>query len=490
MRSDEADGSTTTALGVDVGSSNVKVVLVRIGASVDELAVCAAPTPADADSLVRVVFDLIRSVVVSAPETPSAIGIASMAESGVPLGADDRPLRPIVRWDGDDDSVDLERLLDAFGADELYRRTGVPALAKAPLVLWAGLRRREPETWAAMSRWAGVADLVGLALTGVLATDHTLAARTMAFAVPPDRALGGWDEELLATVGLDASRLPVVRPSGQPVGPVTDSVAARTGLPSGVPVYIAGHDHSVGGWAAGARRPGEVADSIGTAEALVRVLDAEPDRSSIRPTGMSVTRSVTGSPVLLAGSASSGAFAKWWFTHRTGVRDPGEVLAALADEPVAPTPYTVLPYLSGRQTPEPDRRAVSRVLDEAGRDVDAARGDAVLLARAMFEGLSLHARWMLETQRGFVGREVGAIRVLGGPGGGNRPWMSVKAQVFTAPTRLATVSQPVATGAALLAAVRAGAVADAPELPSVALERDPGDPYDAAYRRFVTAATA
>lgn len=477
----------TVALGIDIGSTNVKVAIVGIGDDVTELAVCTAPTPRDADELVRVVFDLLRSALVSAPRPPEAVGIASMAESGVPLGRDDVPLRPILRWDGNDDTSDLDGLRKLLGAEELFAATGVPALPKAPLAQWARLRRVDPAGWQQLRRWAGMADLAALALTGTLATDQTLAARTMAYRTAD--APQSFDPALLAAVGLRPEQLPEVRAPGEPVGGVTPEAARSTGLPGGIPVYVAGHDHAVGAWAAGARAEGDTADSIGTAEALVRVLGTTPEPELVRPTGMSLTRTVTGSPALLAGSANAGSFVRWWFGHRIGARDAADVLAEVGRLDPAPTGLTVLPYLAGRQTPSPDLRAGVRILDEEGREMEAKSRPIPLLARAMLEGLALHARWMLDEQCRVAGPATGTLRILGGPGGGNRPWMDVKARVYPMEARLTTVSEPVASGAALLAASRAGLLADeAPVLAGVTLSREPGDPYREMYERFVAAA--
>ncbi|HEY8590092.1 MAG TPA: FGGY family carbohydrate kinase [Naasia sp.] len=479
------------ALGIDIGSTNVKAVLVAVDGGVTELAVCTAPTPRDADELVRVVFDLVRSVLVSAPEPPAAVGVASMAESGVPLGEDDSPLRPIVRWDGSDDTADLERLLTDFGGEALYAATGVPPLPKAPLAVWARLRRTDPELWPQLRRWAGVADLVGLALTGVLATDHTLAARTMAYRTGDADLPGSFDPELLAAVGLTPAQLPEVRRPGEPVGPVSREAAAATGLAPGIPVHVAGHDHAVGAWAAGMREPGDAADSLGTAEAVLRVMPDPADPAAVRPTGMSLTRTVTGEPLLLAGSANAGSFVRWWFAHRIGAHEPAEILDALAAAPDGPTGILVLPYLAGRQTPHPDLSADVRMYDGQGAELPGRGGDPVLLARAMLEGVALHARWMLESGADVAGPLAPPLRILGGPGGGNRTWMHLKAQAFGVPARLVTASEPVAAGAALLAAARAGLLpGEAPLLPATDLPGPSGDPYRQQYDRFTAAAAA
>ena len=68
--------------------------------------------------------------------------------------------------------------------------------------------------------------------------------------------------------------------------------------------------------------------------------------------------------------------------------------------------------------------------------------------------------------------------------------MRLKAQVFEAPSRLTTAAEPVASGAALLAASREGLLpGEPPVLPGTALPREPGDPYQEMYERFVAAAS-
>src|SRR5690606_16735969 len=158
----------------------------------------------------------------------------------------------------------------------LFAATGVRPSGKVPLATWAYLRDEEPDRWVAMRRWAGAADLVVLALTGRLVTDHTLAGRTMAYRLPEPGAdlPAGFDPDLLAAVGLRPEQLPEV------AGPATAGVSVGAdrpwGLHPGTPVVVAGHDHQVGAWAAGVREPGEVADSVGTAESVIRVVGRNP----------------------------------------------------------------------------------------------------------------------------------------------------------------------------------------------------------------------
>lgn len=522
-------------LGIDVGSTNTKAVLAEVGPVTDgsgglvrALRWASRPTPSDADALLALVVDLVREVLDGQRVRPEAIGVASMAETGVPLAADGRPLTPLLRWDGNRAAAEALALERRHGRAELFAATGVRPSAKVPLATWAWLGAHHPAVLAGMAGWAGAADVVALALSGALVTDHTLAGRTMAYRLPEVGAppAPAFDAGLLATVGVRTDQVPrVAGPSsrGPGLGQVTTGLARHwtttsravqdAGVPRGTPVVVAGHDHAVGTWAAGVRAPGDRGDSVGTAEAVLTVLDRRPDPSAVAAAGMSLVRTVGGRyDALLAGSSSAGAMLSR--LREAGPRsDLSDVLAAALADMVAdpaPTGVLVLPYLSGRQTPAPDPTARVRVLPET------APGPR--LTRAVLEGLCLQARWMLAAQRDLAAGEkraaadrsnaadgltLGAehpLTVLGGPVGAHSAWGRTKARVTPEPLRWVLAEEPVALGAALLAATRSGLLGDpdvlmagtapdaAPVLPASTSGPERPRAYDSTFTRFVAAA--
>lgn len=480
-----------TTLGIDVGTTNTKVALVDVGGP-RVLAIVAAPTPAPAD-LAGVLAGLVATVLrtpaaVAAGRAPVAVGVASMAETGVPLAADGRPRGDWLRWDGHRAGAEAEALAVRLGRAELFAATGVRASAKIPLATWEWLRTHDPDALhAGTGRWAGAADLVGLLLTGRLATDHTLAGRTGAYRLgSPGTLPGGFDADLLAEVGLRAAHVPEVLAPGEILGAVAEGPFTAAGLPAGTPVTVAGHDHPVGTWAAGVRAPGQAADSVGTAEAVCTVLAADPEPGPVAAAGMSLVRTVTGAhPALLAGSSSAGGAVAWWHAAHAPDVDVDAVMTEVDALGDAPLDAFVLPYVHGRQTPAPDPAATARLPPEL-RD-RTATGQAF----ALLTGLALQARWMLDEQGRLAGGlAASSLTVLGGPMSSNPAWRRLKARVTPTPVLLVAEPEPVAAGAALLAAERVGAVDIAPALPSTPLpsSRRPGD--DDALSRFVTAATA
>ncbi|MFC7549313.1 L-fuculokinase [Plantactinospora sp. GCM10030261] len=477
------------AVGIDVGTTNTKVALVMVDATQLRVrAVATAPTPEPA-TLKPVLLALLRQVLTGSPAI-EAIGIASMAETGVPLDRSGVPLGSWLRWDGHRAGAEADDLARRLGWAELVAATGVRPAAKVPLATWSWLRARQPDRWAAMAAWAGVADLCCRLLTGRLVTDHTLAGRTMAYRLPRpgDAPPAGFDKHLLAEVGLHPRRLPAVAGPDEVAGHVEDPDFVAIGLPVGTPVVVAGHDHAVGAYGCGVREPGDVADSLGTAEAIMSVVAEPPDPVEVGRAGMSTVVTVSGRHrAILAGSSSAGATVGWWLAHESGGIAPDELFDRVLAAGDQPTGVIVLPYLSGRQAPEPDPAARLRVLGRRPTHTTAE------LAKAMLEGLCLQSRWMLAEQSRLAGRSHPArVTLLGGAVAANPAWVRIKAQVLPDELRVVPEAEPVAAGAAVIAAARAGLVG--PVVPT--LDGHPTSPtgtggtdYDESFARFVASAT-
>jgi xylulokinase len=478
------------AVGIDLGTTNTKVALVTVGArDVRVRRVAAAPTP-EPHAVKAVLLALLGRVLDGSPP-PDAVGIASMAETGVPLDASGDPLGTWLRWDSHRAGPEAADLSRRLGWESLVEATGVRSSAKVPLALWAWLRANQPDRWAAMGTWAGVADLAAHLLTGRLTTDHTLAGRTMAYRLPrPGSPVPtAFDADLLAEVGLRPAQLPAVVPPTGIAGKVRDPAFVSRGLRAGTPVVVAGHDHAVGAYACGVREPGDVADSLGTAEAVMSVVSGGPDPLAVARAGMSTVVTVGGRHrAILAGSSSAGATISWWLENESGGATADALFQQVLSCGDGPSDVTVLPYLSGRQAPEPDPAARLRVL---GRRPAHSRAE---LAKAMLEGLCLQTRWMLAEQARLAGRTTApTVYLFGGAGATNPAWLRIKAHVLPGELRMVPAEEPVATGAAIVAAARAGCAG--PAAPTLPWRAGPpvtgaGIDYDRSFARFVAAATS
>jgi len=285
-------------------------------------------------------------------------------------------------------------------------------------------------------------------------------------------------------------------------------VGGPGGLAPGTPVVVAGHDHQVGAWAAGAREPGQVANSLGTAESVIRILDQRPEPGAIAAEGMSLVRTPDGHEALVAGSPAAGAMLGWLADQLQGA-DLATALTTAAGRARSPHAPLALPYLHGRQAPRPDPLARAVVVGEVADDGD--------LACAVVDGLALHARWLTTAQAELAGtagvsgavtgaEAVGAMTagasgtsrgteaveasgavVLGAGGLVDSAWLRAKAAAGPGRLRFVTASEPVAAGAALLAGYRAGLTGPL-TLPSSPAARGPEPVYDELFERIRAAA--
>ena len=502
-----------TLIGVDIGSTHIKAVLAAPGRGVVHVARRDTPTRAAPGGAVHRPDELLGAVESAIAECaaaagamsgagpgstrPLAIGIAGMAEAGVPLDGRGRPVGEIVAWFDPRPAPQAEWLERRVGAPALFARTGLRPEPKytLPKLLW--LREERPREFARLRRWAGVAELAAHHLTGELATNASLACRTAAFSVAERR----WDAGLLALAGLEPEQMPAVLPLGRPVGGLTAAAGARLGLAAGTPVAIAGHDHMAGALGAGVTRPGDVLDSMGSAEATFLVTRAPALSDELRRSGFSSgCHALDGAWYVGGGLQASGALVEWFIDRFLGA---GVVGAAAASAGVATAPgpdrYSAFLALLDRAGPEPARPLVRPYLrgrTAPHRDPSAALEVAGMtesdglpqLAAAVIDGAAFHVRWMLEELERLTGARPGRVRVIGG-GARNPRWLAAKAALGPGRFEVAQTEEAAALGAALAAGVAGGAyatvpaaLADAATTKAIPIPPGARAGYDAAYR--------
>jgi sugar (pentulose or hexulose) kinase len=277
---------TDLLLGIDVGTSACKAVVVdRAGL---ERAHGQSGTPwrrvptgaeVEPDALFDAVVAAARAALAGAPEgRVRAVGVTSMAEAGVLLDGRGRRLAPVIAWHDARGDEEARRLADDLGADRFAESTGLPASPLCSLAKLRWLGEHRPATRSA-ARWLNVAEWVVRRLGGGDVTELSLASRTGLL----DLSARAPFTDALAWGGLPDDLLGELVTAGTPSG-----TAGASELPEcqGAVLTVAGHDHLVAGVGVGVVAPGDVLDSCGTAEALVRIvappLGGDQVRRSVR----------------------------------------------------------------------------------------------------------------------------------------------------------------------------------------------------------------
>jgi len=231
---------------------------------------------------------------------------------------------PVIAWYDPRGGGTVERLQERFGDDlAVWIGQRLRAVSSVAKLGWVAARAASPPR-----RWLGVPELCLFALSGVQATEHSLAARTGCY----DVATRAYLPEVVEVLGLAVDVFPPVRAAGEAMGWVSAAGAAWSGLPQGVPVTIAGHDHLVGAEGVAARED-DLVNSVGTAETVLRRHREVPDLERSRSLGLAVTVRPGGAEwVVLAGAARAGLILD--AVARTLGRAPGQLddLAELVGE--------------------------------------------------------------------------------------------------------------------------------------------------------------
>ena len=228
----------------------------------------------------------------------AAVGIAGVAESGAPLAADGRALAPIIAWYDPRGQEVVDRVLARCGP-ALERAIGqrlrvVSSVAKLGWLVDHGV--------GPVSRWLGVPELALRALTGRSVTDFSLAARTGAYDLAGRRYL----PEVADAIGVAVAAFAEVAPAGTTLGDASAAAARWSGLPAGIPVTLAGHDHLAARAGCGAG-PLDLVNSVGTAETVVAASAPRPDITAALAHRVALTLAPAGDEWgLLASAARAG----------------------------------------------------------------------------------------------------------------------------------------------------------------------------------------
>jgi len=262
--------------GLDLGSTAIKMLVIDDDGA--EVAGAQVPTPwrvgaagttdIVADDLLRAIRALVDLVDAElAPRTTApltSLAVAGMGETGMLIGADGAAVAPGFAW-FDPRGLDQIAAFPAAVREEFAGRTGLPLGAQVSVAKLAWLR--DQGTDLAGLRWLDLPEFVVAALGGDIALELSLASRTGLI----DQDSGAAWPAMLDALGVTDDLLPPLRGGGLPWGTASGAFGPRV---DGAALTVAGHDHLVAAQANGTLDAAGYHVSLGTAEVLLRVLDA------------------------------------------------------------------------------------------------------------------------------------------------------------------------------------------------------------------------
>ncbi|MFI1015017.1 FGGY family carbohydrate kinase [Streptomyces sp. NPDC020965] len=367
----------------------------------------------------------------------TGIAVAGQQHGLVVLDPSGRPVRPALLWNDTRSAPQARALTGALGGPAAWTaRTGSVPVASVTAAKWRWLCENEPRAAAAATAVRLPHDFLTERLAGTATTDPGDASGTGWYST----ATGQYDAEILGLIGLDAAALPPVAPTGATrIGPLTATAAEALGLPTGIAVAAGTGDNmaaAVGLGLGGAGLLDHPVLSLGTSGTVYAA-------TRVRPTA----------PALSGFAATDGTFLPLACTlNCTLAVDKVAALLGLGrDAAEAGGEVVLLPYLDGERTP--DLPTASGLLTGIRHTTSrqqilgaAYEGAVVTVLRALDEVLV--SCGLSPTDPEVAARP---LRLIGG-GARGAHWVETVRRLSGRPLLIPATTEPVATGAAALAA--------------------------------------
>jgi len=445
-----------TYLGLDIGTSSVKALLVDRGQTVlaqasvtlDVQRPQALWSEQSPDAWWAATQAAAARLRTSSPEAWArlrAIGLSGQMHGATLLDGDGVVLRPAMLWNDGRSGAQCATM--SARVPDLTTRAGNIAMPgfTAPKVLWVA--EHEPAVFAAIRHVLLPKDYVRYRMTGAMVSDPSDASGTLWL----DVGRRDWDDTLLAATGLTRANMPALVEGSAVSATVGAAVAAAWGISPDIVVAGGGGDNAASAVGIGAIHAGEGFLSLGTSGVLFAVTDryvSSPERTMHgfchalpgRWHGMSVTLSAASALAWIAAVVGAG-------------EDIVELLATVEGWAAAPRNRAeapiFLPYLSGERTPHNDPEASGMF---AGLRMDHG---ASALVYAVLEGVAFAFADGLSVLRD-AGARLDSCLLVGG--GARSPlWCQMLADVLEIELSLpAGAETGAAFGAARLAMLAAG----------------------------------
>ena len=407
-----------TYLGIDIGTSGVKALLIdEHGRALGEASAASVEpvrphpgwseqNPSDWWNATLAAVDKLKASHPSELASVRGIGLSGHMHGATLLGRNDEVLRPAILWNDGRSAAECKEMEAALPTlRQLAGNIAMPGFT-APKIAW--VRKHEPAVFDKIEKVLLPKAYVRLLLTGDYVEDMSDAAGTLWL----DVARRDWSDELLAVTGLNRSHMPRLVEGSAPSGSLKRELAQRWGMDANVVVAGGAGDNAASACGIGAIRPGEGFVSLGTSG----VLFVSNERFSPNTEGAvhafchAIPDTWHQMGVILSATDSLN-----WLSKITGQKQ-AELSGAAEAQFKGPGEEIFLPYLSGERTPHNNAGARGSFVG-LSHSTDTAK-----LGQAVMEGVTFAFR---DSQR--VLRDAGTkIDRLLAVGGGSKSALWLK----------------------------------------------------------------
>lgn len=439
-------------LGIDLGTSGVKTVLMERGGVIHAVKQQGYETwipysghseqnPEDWwSATVRTVRDALAETGIN-PAEICAIGFSGQMHGTVMLDGAGNPVYPAVIWNDQRSTPQIDIIRERLAPIKISELTcnAVSPGFQAATMLW--MNQNRPDVYGKIRYVILPKDYIRYRFTGEIGAETTDASSTLLFDTAGER----WSDEVISALGLDRSFFPDPHTPAEIAGCVTVQAARETGLTAGTPVVFGGADQAMQALGSGTIAPGVVSSTIGSGGQLFAVTDKPLYDPQTRTNTFCNVRK--GTWYLLGASLCAGLALNWFCRKVLGTEFSG------ADEEIRGIPpcsdgLIFLPYLTGDRTPHLDPRARGVFF---GLTMSHERRN---MLKAVMEGVTFSLRDSLG-----LFRELGVpVRRIIASGGGARSaeWLQMQADIYGEEIYTTESAEQAGVGAAIVAGLGTG----------------------------------
>lgn len=342
-----------TYLGIDIGTSGVKALLIdEHGRALGDASAPAVEpvrphpgwseqNPADWWVATLAAVDRLKAAHPVELASVRGIGLSGHMHGATLLGKNDEVLRPCILWNDGRSAAECREMEAALPTlRQLSGNIAMPGFT-APKIAW--VRKHEPEIYEKIAKVLLPKAYIRLLLTGEHVEDMSDASGTLWL----DVARRDWSDDLLAVTGLTRADMPRLVEGSAPSAQLKRDLAQRWGMEASVIVAGGAGDNAAAACGIGAIRPGEGFVSLGTSG----VLFVSNEKFSPNTAGAvhafchAIPDTWHQMGVILSATDSLN-----WLSRITGKKQAelsGEAQAQFS----GPGEEIFLPYLSGERTP-------------------------------------------------------------------------------------------------------------------------------------------
>src|SRR6056297_2184637 len=351
-------------LGIDIGTSNVKVLIIssngKLVATEEKSYPLHSPNqgwseqdPHDWWNSTKAAIKTIISKNKIDSSNIFSLSLSGQMHSLVLLNKKKEVIRRAILWNDTRTSQQCKDILQRVGGlEELIKLVSNPALEgfTAPKILW--IRDNEPENYKKIKHILLPKDYIRYKLTNEIKSEVSDNAGTLLFDVENKK----WSKEMLKILNIDKELLPEVIKSTEVAGYITKKAAVDTGLKVGTSVIAGGADNACGAVGSGIIKNGRVMISIGTSGVVLAQSNIPtPDQKGrIHLFNHSYPDKFYMMGVMLSAAGSFNWLKEKMYNDKYSIKKLNEL--ARNSKPGS-NGLVFLPYLNGERTPHADSNA-------------------------------------------------------------------------------------------------------------------------------------